>query len=100
MDRLSRVTKATQPNCVIGTEYFLKKTKNPGSWRLLGAYKFKGLTNRINIFQLKNMGDDIIIINKSEFEKSNKELAEENCVLAEKISKYEKEVQILRERIK
>lgn len=74
IDRCARIAKIVSPKTAFASKEFVKQTKNPNSWKMLGQFTFKGLPEKVVIYQLKGLGKTIEIENYDLYSLSTNDL--------------------------
>ena len=73
VDRASRISKLSQPHCLIVSDAFAKASPEH-NWRKLGSFTFKGIKKRVPVFQLENLGPSIKILDLERITRAADEL--------------------------
>lgn len=63
IDRCARIATIVEPTTALASKLFVEKSKHKESWSLLGDFSFKGIGEKVGVYQFKNLGKPMQISN-------------------------------------
>jgi adenylate cyclase len=92
VDRCARIAKLAKDGTAVGSQEVVKRSKDAGIWRKIGSFPFKGFDRRTNVFQLRQFGSAIEVVDAALAARSLGDLASENIRLKAHLAEIKREL--------
>jgi class 3 adenylate cyclase len=76
IDRCARIAKLNEPHTALASHDFVEHSKHKASWSLLGQFDFRGITQKVKVYQLQDLGNPIRIPDDQLYTADSKHLVE------------------------
>jgi class 3 adenylate cyclase len=98
VDRCARISKFAKQGTAVASLAYVRESKNPRSWRLIGKVPLKGFPDKEAVYQLDALGDPISSEELLFASRSQKELMTEVQQLTARLKRCMSELQVQREK--
>jgi adenylate cyclase len=100
IDRCARIAKLTKPHVALASADFVNASKGRGNWRNVGSFKLRGLLRPVKIFQLKELGAELVIADPELFSAPTEHLVERIKQLTKEHEATTRELRTLRSKVR
>jgi class 3 adenylate cyclase len=96
VDRCARIAKLTKPHVALASAEFVQASKGPRNWRKIGSFTLRGLHKPVEVFQLRNLGPDLVVTDPDLFSAPTTELVSRIQELSKQLELCKQDLRIVR----